>query len=477
MSIKGQGDGIAHIRIHRESLGGVNSLDQIPNVKSIYLQHDNGFYEYNIRRIEVDPVDSNAFLLAVKQEHPTVPTGSASSATIFTPYIAGKFKNSDYEPLLSNAIDGEPTYRFLTVDNNASQLVPTNIDAINNRTAGYAQIQNSNYEVESYSGPRYKGTKHTATDFNIASTQTGVPPVSDTQTYFAYFNWIGGTTPDIQNKTGASIKYYIDLDGNIVKPTNDEITLSIVEQNFKADKDVEITLNDVEYSGNNMSSLQGYAKVLAAGKRIENIISTLDGTFYNAVTASSLYFTNIDTGAHYSPQDPPGWSQGSDLQSITQSFASYVLDTPHIFLGISGNDIDETDLMNTGNSVYYKPVSPSGTGYQKPSLQFEIKLYDRIVFIKKNNSYITAMITDVRRAGGTYYLKLDKEVVVGGSTGVEPKGYSIYRFVDAAGSILLNKNKPGGATSGGIIKPKYMPEGAEEKIRDIIDDLEQKGII
>ena len=248
MSIRGQGDGIAHIRIHRESLGGVNSLDQIPNIKSIYLQHDNGFYEYNIRRIEVDPVDSNAFLLAVKQEHPTVPTGSASSATFFTPYIAGKFKNSDYEPLLSNAIDGEPTYRFLTVDNNASQLVPTNIDAINNRTAGYAQIQNSNYEVESYSGPRYKGTKHTSTDFNIASTQTGVAPVSDTQTYFAYFNWIGGTTPDIQRKTGASIKYYIDLDGNILKPTNDEITLSLIEQNFRANKDVTISLNDVEFA-------------------------------------------------------------------------------------------------------------------------------------------------------------------------------------------------------------------------------------
>jgi hypothetical protein len=133
--------------------------------------------------------------------------------------------------------------------------------------------------------------------------------------------------------------------------------------------------------------------------------------------------------------------------------------------------------MNTGNSVSYKPASPTGTGYQKPSLQFEIKLYDRIVFIKKNNTYKTAMITDVRRDGGTYYLKLDREVVVGGSLGYEPKGYSIYRFVDAAGSILLNKNKPGGATSGGIIKPKYMPEGSEEKIQDIIDNLEQKGII
>lgn len=474
MPIKGQGDGIAHIRIHRESLGGVSSLDQIPNIKSIYLQHDNGFYEYKIRRIEVDPVDSNAFLLAVKQEHPTIPTGSVSSATVFTPYIAGKFKNSDYEPLLSNAIDGEPTYRFLTVDNNASQLVPTNINAINNRTAGYAQIQNSNYEVESYSGPRYKGTKHTSTNFNIASTQTGVPPVSDTQTYFAYFNWIGGTSPDIQRKTGASIKYYIDLDGNVIKPTDDEITVSIVEQNFRANEDVTISLNDVEFAGNNMSGLEGDAKILTAGKRIENIISTLDGSYANAVTASDIFFTETGSGDHFKPPTHTGWSQGSDLRSLTQSFNTTVLGGTHIFLGIGGTDITETDTLNTDSSLSYKPVSPSGTGYQTPSLPFEIKQYDRIVLLKVNNSYRTAMITDVRLDGSYYYLKLDREINLSAH---EPKGYSIYRFVDAAGTILLNKNKPGGATSGGIIKPKYMPEGSEEKIQDIIDNLEQKGII
>jgi len=474
MPIKGQGDGIAHIRIHRESLGGVSSLDQIPNIKSIYLQHDNGFYEYNIRRIEVDPVDSNAFLLAVKQEHPTIPTGSVSSATVFTPYIAGKFKNSDYEPLLSNAIVGEPTYRFLTVDNNASQLVPTNIDAINNRTAGYAQIQNSNYEVESYSGPRYKGTKHTSTDFNIASSQTGVPPVSDTQTYFAYFNWIGGTSPDIQRKTGASIKYYIDLDGNVIKPTNDEITLSIIEQNFRANKDVTISLNDVEFAGNNMSSLEGDAKVLAAGKRIENIISTLDGSYANAVTASYLYFTSASSGEE-TRTEHKGWGQGSNLNLVTQSFNRVnIVNGDCIFLGIEGDDIDETDLINNGTNNSYKPVSPSGTGYQTPSLPFEIKLYDKIVFLKVNNSYRTATITDVRLVGTEYHLELDKEIDLSVH---EPKGYSIYRFVDAAGTILLNKNKPGGATSGGIIKPKYMPEGSEEKIQSIIDDLERRRIL
>ena len=39
----GSGNGVANIRIHRQSLEGVNSLNQIPNVKSMYIKQDNGF--------------------------------------------------------------------------------------------------------------------------------------------------------------------------------------------------------------------------------------------------------------------------------------------------------------------------------------------------------------------------------------------------------------------------------------------------
>jgi len=45
----GSGNGVANIRIHGQSLEGVNSLNQIPNVESIYIQHDNGFYRYQVK--------------------------------------------------------------------------------------------------------------------------------------------------------------------------------------------------------------------------------------------------------------------------------------------------------------------------------------------------------------------------------------------------------------------------------------------
>src|SRR6056300_20799 len=140
----GSGDGVANFRIHRQSLEGANSLDQIPNVKTIYIQHSNGFYRYHINKIMVDPVDSDAFYMNVKQEHSTPPTGSASSALVFTPYIAGKFKNSDYDALLGNAVQGAGETQYMVVDNNNNQLTPSNLTAINNRSAGKAELVESN---------------------------------------------------------------------------------------------------------------------------------------------------------------------------------------------------------------------------------------------------------------------------------------------------------------------------------------------
>src|SRR6056300_711575 len=139
----------------------------------------------------VDPVDSDAFYMNVKQEHNTPPTGSASSALVFTPYIAGKFKNSDYDALLGNAVQGAGETQYMVVDNNNNQLTPSNLTAINNRSAGKAELVESNYEVSSYKNIRYDGSTHTAADFNLRSTSSGYVPVEKTSTYFAYFSWIG----------------------------------------------------------------------------------------------------------------------------------------------------------------------------------------------------------------------------------------------------------------------------------------------
>ena len=43
--------------------------------------------------------------------------------------------------------------------------------------------------------------------------------------YFTYFNYIEGTSPgwgnEIKDRTGLSLRYYIDSEGNVIEPAND----------------------------------------------------------------------------------------------------------------------------------------------------------------------------------------------------------------------------------------------------------------
>lgn len=270
----GSGNGVANIRVHRESLQGVNSLDQLPNVKSIYIQHANGFYKYQVNKIIVDPVDSDAFYLTIKQEHNTAPTGSASSPTVFTPYIAGKFNYSDFDVLQGNATEENLSNKFLAVDRNNSQLNPTNLDAINNRTAGFAEVQESNYEVNSYKGIRYDGSTHTADDVNIKSTRTGLVPVEHNSAYFGYFTFITKTTPELHKKTEAHLEYLFDLDGNRIPLDDTEQSIKTVQQNFRQGSFVNLTLDDSSATGINMISLNGQKKVYKPGAYVDYISGT-----------------------------------------------------------------------------------------------------------------------------------------------------------------------------------------------------------
>lgn len=270
----GSGNGVANIRVHRESLQGVNSLDQLPNVKSIYIQHANGFYKYQVNKIIVDPVDSDAFYLTIKQEHNTAPTGSASSPTVFAPYIAGKFSYSDFDVLQGNATEENLSNKFLVVDRNNSQLNPTNLDAINNRTAGFAEVQESNYEVNSFRGIRYDGSGHSADDVNIKSVRTGLIPVEHNSAYFGYFSFITKTTPELHKKTEAQLEYLFDLDGNRIPLDDTEQSIKTVQQNFRQGSFVNLTLDDSSATGINMISLNGQKKVYKPGAYVDYISGT-----------------------------------------------------------------------------------------------------------------------------------------------------------------------------------------------------------
>ena len=82
-------------------------------------------------------------------------------------------------------------------------------------------------------------------DFNTTTTDNsgyGVLSAAEkNQTYFAYFNGIGGTGPEIIDQTAYFIKYLIDSQGNVVTPQANSTTLLNLNQNFESGKIVNVT--------------------------------------------------------------------------------------------------------------------------------------------------------------------------------------------------------------------------------------------
>jgi len=291
-------DGVTAIRIHKQDLSGTNSTRELLNVKVLLVEHTNQTYTYEVLKVLPDS-DSNAYYFTVNAKHGTVPTGSANSAVTFKPYIAGKFKNSDFDVLQGNGTSTRTSGRFYKVDNETSQLTPSNLDSINNGALPFTDVQDSNYEISSYANPRYNGSKHTADTLHSQSRDTGLIPISNPQSYFSYFNWLGGTSPNwgnnLNDRVVANIKYLISLDGETITPSNDaeELNLSLIEQNFRTGEQATISLDSD--SNSKFYTLNGTWDIFKSGKRIEPIIySQTQSVDNNEVTgygvADKIYF-------------------------------------------------------------------------------------------------------------------------------------------------------------------------------------------
>jgi hypothetical protein len=90
------------------------------------------------------------------------------------------------------------------------------------------------------------------------------------QTYFAYFDGVGGTGPEIIDQTAYFIKYLIDSQGNVVTPQANSFALLNLNQNFESGKTVNVT----SLQGTTLYSiLLGDKKITDVGK-IETLLVT-----------------------------------------------------------------------------------------------------------------------------------------------------------------------------------------------------------
>lgn len=223
------------------------------------------------------------------------PVDTYLDPNIYSPF---PYPNSDYNPLINNAVIDRVSEYFQDVDYTTNQLVPVNFQRIISGTAEPAAVQDSNYTSYRVINPRYNGSKNTTDGFNNANvnvaevisadnyparigiSQFGLPSVDLNQTYFAYFNWAGGTSPEWgdfkTDRTTYSIRFFIDENGNIIRPLNDPdgIALGIMNQNFVEGQNAVSSLLNTNISSYNTSILNGTYPIFKSGKTIQPILYT-----------------------------------------------------------------------------------------------------------------------------------------------------------------------------------------------------------
>ena len=85
-----------------------------------------------------------------------------NSRFVFLPYFTTGFNNNDYNPLINNSERSKVNSSRRVADKVTSQYIPSNIDAILDGSAQYAQIQNCSYTKAGIVNSRYNGSKATA---------------------------------------------------------------------------------------------------------------------------------------------------------------------------------------------------------------------------------------------------------------------------------------------------------------------------
>ena len=328
------------------SKNGVNVKDSVREIKSIFI---NGS-EYKPDSFNMGA--STALLIfnqpksgPVALNPASYPSTQVEISVILDPFVLSQFRNSDYDVLMNNGISQVESSTLWKADYGYSATTLNNLDAIRSGSADLAELNGYNRGRSGFNSGRYNGKELTGAAVNVyteGDKTYGLNPVQeDKQIYFAYFDWAGGTSPEIKKNTAFHIRYLIDKDGNTYTPDADEFAYSDLVQNFLSNSEVVVRLDDTRSTNSDMSILNGTHKVVRAGAKIKPIVYTETGSAYTSSisfgdeSVTDYRFLASTTGSvavsSYTEHTVIFTSESFDFQSYyNKSTGKYVLsDTPN----------------------------------------------------------------------------------------------------------------------------------------------------
>ncbi len=215
------------------------------------------------------------------------PTGSAKELVI-EPFLTSPFYGTDCDVLYGNASQPVSNPFLQDIDYGDGTIIPVNNAAIISGSATRGTVPESYYTSLPSINSKYNGAKNQTEKINLYTepqdetdffqpfnigTYGQTPSITLNQSLVAYIEWIGGTTPELNDKVAANIKYLINENGDAVSPNLSPITVRDVQMNFSEGDEIEVSLIDPPI-GTGMQVLNGNKTVIKGGYRVEPILYT-----------------------------------------------------------------------------------------------------------------------------------------------------------------------------------------------------------
>ena len=186
-----------------------------------------------------------------------------------------------------------------------------NQGAYTSSTVPYAQLQDSNYALQSFTIPRYFGSKTisaTYTDYTEGDTSYGDTAAIDKIKFqYAYLVDIYSSSLQLPGRANAQIKYIIDNDENVLNLTKLNTNIFTTQNVYKSGESVDISLFDYNPSNPDGQFLTNNSNVTLyeGGFRYSPILYNPAGTAnltYNFVTPiATTGSISVPGGSTYGP--------------------------------------------------------------------------------------------------------------------------------------------------------------------------------
>jgi hypothetical protein len=283
-------------------------------------------------------------------------------------------------------------------------------------------VQDYNYQSTPILRRNYLGAKSTSPDFNELSVEGGfgqLPVVQSEGYYFAFFNWVGGTSPEwgneIEDRSAVNIRYYIGEDGNVIEPINDSngINLSIVQQNFEQDSNAILSFNDKLGATSKFSNLEGKHKIFKSGQIPQPITYSQTQSISETTPGGFTGSLNFIQGDQQEGTIGDYRLTAYATAAIIQSVGTVAFTNPAQFEG----------ALTDFNGTIYEPKtnSPSGTN---PLTTLTFTAYIEDDFGSLNGSDATFFIQKNTNGAGWVNVSQNGQVITPGVTNAVGLTYS-----------------------------------------------------